>query len=186
MAICLSATLSACQSSGGKTAESADKHSAGSAAEAEIRRVAIDKERGEAVEISFARGSFLLTEEAKAKLDALLDRARSRPAGGNVRIVSWSDHEYPSETERALSRSEQELADRRGREIENYLKRAAKTRGPRELEMTTFNMAARPNTFENLVGTRNARLKQALESSPSRTKTSRSIVMLVREGTSGD
>ena len=73
----------------------------------------------------------------------------------DVKVIAWSDSEYPAKKQKQLSKKDRELAERRASMLEDFLKQNLKS-----ADVDTYNMAERPNTLENLFDTSDARLKR--------------------------
>ena len=109
-------------------------------------------------EISFSKNSAELTQAAKEQLSSIADAARLSRKIDGVKILAWSDEEYPSVRARDLSKAERNLADRRAKAIKSFLSSNYDVRGA-----DTINMASRPNALQKLFKTDDARLKRAME-----------------------
>lgn len=136
-------------------------------------------------ELTFEKGSTTLSDAQKKNLSALLSRAQASGKIDDVKVVTWSDMEYPSPNVQKLSKAQRDLATRRSRAVKDYLKSVEKG-----LDVDAYNMAERPNAFERLVRTPDERIKRSLEVAGIPTtdsyikvpaKASKSIVMLVME-----
>lgn len=136
-------------------------------------------------EISFDKGSTTLSDAGKKRLAALIARAQETGKIDEVKVVTWSDMEYPSPAAKKLSKAQRDLADRRNNAIEEYLESVSK-----DVDVDEYNMASRPNALERLLRTSDARIKRSLEVAGIPTtdsyvkvpaKASKSIVMLVME-----
>lgn len=137
-------------------------------------------------EISFAKDSSELTEEARRSLVSIIDAARISRSIEDVKILAWADREYPSTRIKKLSTGERDLAENRTRVIKDFLNAHFDL-----ADIDTVNMAKRPNTVQRWLRTDNARLKQAMEVAGIRdtdspndaraAKASRAVVMLITE-----
>ena len=124
----------------------------------EAKQVAAEQEAAFVVEIEFSAKSAKLGAAARAKVDALYKTVATPDRLKSVKVISWADDEYPSKRERKLKREEMDLAKRRGEAVQNYLK---SRNGKLEFEL--YNMAQRPGTFSEFVGSADARIKNSLE-----------------------
>jgi hypothetical protein len=133
------------------------------------------------VEIGFTHGSAMLNDSAKTSLNSIIKQARQDGKIDQVVVLSWSDEEYPSKNVKALPKSQRELAAKRNKNIEKYV------RTVRDVDVNTFNMAERPSTFSKLFNTDDTKLKESLVSAGLSTtadtadyvnKASRSVILI--------
>ena len=108
------------------------------------------------VEISFSPGSSTLTQNSKSSLDQLIKRSANNGKIDEVLVLSWSDQELPSDNLKKLGRSEINLATKRNKAVENYIKEN------RSIDVDSYNMAEQPNSFSKWINTTDARLKRSL------------------------
>lgn len=107
------------------------------------------------VEIEFTPGSSVLSENAKTSLNSVMDQARKDGKIDQVIVLSWSDHEYPSPSMKKLSKPQTELAEKRNKAVENYVKNI------RSVDVDTYNMAAQPNALSKWFNTTDKKLKDS-------------------------
>lgn len=124
----------------------------------ESKHVAIAQDASYVTELSFDESSANLDSSSKKKLDEILSRAKSDGKIDEVKVISWSDREYPTEKRGKLSKAQNELAERRANNIKKYLMGADQS-----LDVDTYNMAQRPNAVSKLFNTDNAKIKKSLE-----------------------
>lgn len=139
-----------------KTEEANAKPAPGPSMEA--KQVANEQEAAFVTEITFKKGSNSLTQVSKQKLTHLLANAKSAGDVEEIKVISWADTEYPSVNTKKLSKKERDLARNRNSEIQKYLK-AENDR----MKFTAYNMAERPNVFQDWLNTSDARIKKSLE-----------------------
>ena len=108
------------------------------------------------VEIEFTPGSSDLTENAKSSVNAVLQQARQAGTIDEVIVMSWSDREYPAKDIKKLPKAEKDLAERRNKAVESFIKSG------QSLDVDKYNMAAQPNVFSKWFNTRDSRLKNSL------------------------
>lgn len=134
-------------------------------------------------EISFDKGSTTLSDANKRKLAGFVDKARKSGKIEDIKVVTWSDLEYPSVDTGKLSKEQRDLATRRNRALKEYL--GGVSDGS---DVDVYNMASRPGALSRLVRTDDARVKRSLETAGIPTtasavkmpaKASKSIVMIV-------
>lgn len=147
---------------------------------------AVDAEASFVTEITFEKGSKDLSADSKNRLKSLVDRARQTGKIDDIKIITWSDMEYPSLNVKKLSKEQRDLAKNRNDTLKDYLKSG-------EVDVSdvdAFNMAERPNALERLLRTEDARIKRSLEAAGIPTtdsyvkvpaKASKSVVMVVLE-----
>ena len=85
-------------------------------------KVAREAEAQNYVEIGFNQGSATLTDNAKRSLNSIIKQARQEGKIDEVIVLSWSDEEYPSKNLKELPKSQRELAEKRNKNIEHYVK----------------------------------------------------------------
>lgn len=124
----------------------------------EAKQVANEQEAAYVAEISFKKGSKELTSVSKQKLNHLLANAKTAGTVEEIKVISWADTEYPSVNTKKLSKKERDLAKGRNTEIQNYLKAENE-----KMKFTAYNMAERPNVFQDWLNTSDARIKKSLE-----------------------
>ncbi len=128
-------------------------------AEPVAKNVAAETNAALVTEVSFVKGSSQLSANAKRKLEQLVIEAKSRGKIDDIKVIAWSDINYPSEVRGSLSNQQRTLASNRNREVEKYIKNVSET----SLSVDTFNMAERPNTFEKWFNTSDYKVKKSLE-----------------------
>lgn len=174
-------TLAACSS----TPKEEPKEAAAPTMSMEAKQVAIQEEAPHVAEIKFKKGSSTLSAEARKQLQDLMKSARSTGKIEEVKVVAWSDAEYPSEEGKELPQKDLRLADQRNRAIENYM-----TKQSEDAKVTAFNMAQSPSAFSEWIGSDEARIKKTLENAGIPTgeargadtpKASRAIIMIETE-----
>jgi hypothetical protein len=133
------------------------------------------------VEIGFKQGSATLSESAKTSLNSIIKQTREEGKIDEVVVLSWSDEEYPSKNQKELPKKQRNLAEKRNKSIEKYVK------SMRSVDVNTFNMAERPTAFSKLFNTDDTTLKESLVSAGLSTtadtgdyvnKASRSVILL--------
>jgi hypothetical protein len=124
----------------------------------ESKQIAAAESATYVTELSFERNSSNLDSGSRRKLDEILKRAKSSGRIDDIKVISWSDLEYPSEKRGKLSESQGRLAEHRADQIRDYLKKS-----DRSLDVHTFNMAKRPNSLARLFKTDDSRIKKSME-----------------------
>lgn len=132
------------------------------------------------VEIGFSQGSAALTDSAKMSLNSVVEQAKREGKIEEFIVLSWSDEEYPSKNIKELPKSQRELAERRNKNIEHYVKTM------KNVDVNTFNMAERPSAFAKLFNTEDTKLKESMVSAGLSTtdsgdyvnKASRSVILI--------
>ena len=103
-----------------------------------------------------------------------------------IKLITWSDEEYPSEDEDELSEGQQILVRQRNARIKNFIRDQRNT----ETDIEMVSMAERSGKLSELWGDADARMKKSLEAAgipntddkeKGTPKASRSIVMLILE-----
>jgi hypothetical protein len=140
------------------TAKVDDKNQPPTTVSNEAKSAAAQRNATFVTEVAFPKGSDGLSEQSRESLNDLIARAKSTGQIDEVKVVSWADREYPSESTKKLSKEERELADHRSERIKDYLKVVDKS-----LDVDSFNMAERPGALATLFKTENAKVKKSLE-----------------------
>lgn len=108
-------------------------------------------------EVEFVAGSDAVSEASRAELKNIIDDARQKGKIDNIKVLAWSDQEYPA-AKTAQSKEEIQLARKRLASLQKYLKG--------ELKITNvdgFNMAERPTKLKEFFNTQDARVKKTTE-----------------------
>jgi len=147
------------------------------------KSVAKVEEASYVTEISFDKGSTTLSAANKRRLASFVDQARKNGKIDDIKVVTWSDVEYPTAQEGKLSKEQRDLATRRNRALKDYLDDVSDGS-----DIDTYNMASRPGALSRLIRSDDARVKRSLETAGIPTtastvkvpaKASKSIVMIV-------
>ncbi len=109
-------------------------------------------------EITFAKNKSTLSSAAQKSLATELEKAAKSQTLEEVKIIAWSDMEYPSVHTQKLSKAQRDLAENRTSNIEKFLK----TKGL-SAKVEQINMAERPNALERFFNSEDARIKKSLE-----------------------
>lgn len=109
-------------------------------------------------ELAFENSSTTLTSDARNKLKETLATARQKGKVAEVKILAWADQEYPQPEQGKLDKNQRKLADDRASEIKNFFVDSAPG-----VAIDSYNMAERSGTFNKLLNTSDARVKQSLE-----------------------
>ncbi len=120
------------------------------------QRAATEAEAHKFTEITFKPGSAELTEPAKASLNRIVQDAGTTGKIDEVMVLSWSDYEYPAKNTQKLPKAQIDLAQKRNRAVENYVKSV------KSVDVDTYNMAEQPNTISKWFNSTDNRLKNAL------------------------
>lgn len=145
-------------------------------------RAAREAEAAYFVDVEFQKGSSLLTEQSRASIASLLNRARAEGELNDVKVLSWADDEYPSARRKKLSSAQRRLASLRNQSVERHVKSL-----PYDVRVETHNMAQRPSVVSRWFNTSDARFKRSLvaaglpttaESEPITGRASHAIVLV--------
>lgn len=109
-------------------------------------------------EVSFEPGSATLSEDAKERLNQVVNQARATGEIDDIKVISWADMDYPSASAKTLPKQQRDLAERRAEEIRRHLRASDAS-----LDVDAVNMTKRPNALARWVGTEDARIKRSLE-----------------------
>lgn len=156
------------------------------AASIEAKQIAAEEEAHAVTEINFKKGSSDLTAESQKKIKNLLSKIGKNQKVDEIKLITWSDEEYPAEDQSELSQGQQILVRQRNSRIKNFIQNQKKG----ELDIEMVSMAERSGKLAELWGDADARLKKSLEAAgipntedpmKGTPKASRSIVMLILE-----
>lgn len=111
--------------------------------------------------LEFEPGKSSLSNINKSHLNLLAQKAlRDGREVGEIKILAWSDKEYPSEFEH-VSPKDKILAKERGRNIEKYLKEELYATDP----IDVFNMAKKPGLFGEITKNEDWKIKETVQNS---------------------
>lgn len=140
--------------------------------------------------IVFDEGKAILSRDDKKQLQKLADKAHNdKREIDEIRILAWSDEEYPDPNRKKATEQEILLAANRAQEIKNYLEEDLS-----EYEdIDAYNMARRPDFLSKLLRDDEFSVKEAFESSgatgtkladgsTSYSKASKALVIIDYEG----
>src|ERR1035437_8925809 len=119
------------------------------AADTDSRRI------GPNATLSFEAKQTVLTKASKEKLNALIKEAKAKGQITEVQVAVWSDNPAPRAGEE-LSKPDQELAEKRAKTVQKYLKQNFKA------SVETYNMAERASWLARAFDTENAELKSEI------------------------
>ncbi len=116
----------------------------------------------DAVTVIFEEGKARLTDDSKERLQGLRERALASGKDiQEVKILAWADSEYPHRPGDSKTRREEQLAQKRARELRDYLREDLLGREDYE----AFNMAKRPNILSRLLKGEDYQVKQSYQKS---------------------
>jgi len=135
-------------------------------------------------EIVFEKSSAELSMDGQNHLKDVLSAAKAKGKVEEVKIIAWSDKEYPKSGK--LHKDQRELADSRGLEIAGFVRDVLKEP---ELDVDKYNMAEHSSELEKLFKTGDARVKRSLEAAglaqPEKSempkKAGRALVMIITQ-----
>lgn len=148
-----------------------------------VKRAAQDADAPYFVEIEFQKGSDTLTDRSRSAISSLLSRASAEGTLSGVKVLSWADEEYPSDSKKKLSTAQREIASGRNRNITDLVKEEAKG-----VDVESHNMAERPGAIARWFNTPDARFKRSLvalglpttaDEAPASGRASRSVVLVL-------
>lgn len=108
-------------------------------------------------ELSFQKNSSNLTEAQKTELRKVINEAAQKGQIDEVKILVWSDKEYPNKNMKQ-SKSDIKLAKNRLNDLKSFLKK--------DLNVSTvdsYNMTERPNALQKFFNTSDAKVKNTTE-----------------------
>ena len=111
----------------------------------------------EVTEVRFDRSSHKLTKESQQQLKEALAEAEKNGKIKAVKILTWSDKEYPTDEAKEEGK-DIKLADQRVTTLKDYVKKDLKV-----WDVGTYNMAERPSKIEKLFRTQDAQVKESAE-----------------------
>ena len=108
-------------------------------------------------EVSFSKESTQLSDRAKKELQEVITEASKKGQIKEIRVAAWSDQDYPAKGIH-LAGSQIDLAAKRAENVQSYLKESLKV-----TDVSTMNMAERPNDIQNIFKTSEAKTKNNFE-----------------------
>ena len=108
-------------------------------------------------EIAFDQDSSTLKSTEANDLRLTIKQAQQTGKISEVKVVAWADREYPVEGTKA-SDHDIRLANDRADRVKRYIKQEFSVR-----DVSTYNMAKRPNTLQEILKTGTQRLKKTLQ-----------------------
>lgn len=123
----------------------------------ETKEVAAKAGAIDVIEVTFDSGSSTLTDAQKNEIAKTVSQTKRKGALDRIEVLAWSDKEYPSPNQKH-GQGDLDLATRRANEVKKYLN-DSKT-AP---SVDTFNMAERPNKFEETLKLADAKVKDSME-----------------------
>jgi hypothetical protein len=124
----------------------------------ESRNLAAEQNASYVTEVTFEQKSSSLDKGARDNLIELLNRAKASGKIEAIKVLSWSDLDYPSHKHGTLPKGQAHLAEQRAEQIKGFLKGMDES-----FSVDTFNMAERPSSVSKLLNTENAKIKKSLE-----------------------
>jgi len=111
-------------------------------------------------EVEFDLGKADLTDLSKDDLNELKSEAEQAGDIKEVRVIAWADKEYPPSEQKKYTTADIRLSEERANNVKSYLKDQLHLKS-----ITTYNMAKRPNVFQEMLKTPSAAIKNTLEKS---------------------
>lgn len=108
-------------------------------------------------EVTFEKNVTGLSEAQKAEIRAAVSEASQKGKIDEVKVLAWSDKEYPTESGKP-GKSDVNLAKDRLRDLKAFLKDELKVS-----DVDTYNMSERPNALEKFFHTSDSKVKSAVE-----------------------
>lgn len=120
-------------------------------------QAALEVKASHFVEIEFKPGSSELSTASRTAIKNTLAEASKAGSIDEVKILAWSDEEYPSKQQGALPAPAKRLADQRSDKVSDYVNSLKY-----KVDVDRYNMAERPNVLQRWMKTPDARLKNAM------------------------
>lgn len=115
--------------------------------------------QGEYIVIRFPPGKERLLDSEKEKIKIFKKAVEGRANVNSIKVLAWSDQEYPVEGTPKPSSEEQKLADERGKAVREFLK---KDLGSKK-DVDVHNMAKQPGVFAQVFKSDDFQMKNSLE-----------------------
>lgn len=122
------------------------------------REIARAEDAAVVTEFKFQKGSSRLDETAKADLRRIINEAERKGELKELKVVTWADMEYPSSSDKKLSKAQVDLVKKRNESIKEFVKSYDS-----KIDVDSYSMAERPNKVEEIFKTSDARIKKSLE-----------------------
>lgn len=143
----------------------------------EAKSAAVSADASYVTEVSFDQGSAALNDSTRESITELVERAKATGEIDDVKVISWSDLEYPAEGSKKLPKAQKDLASRRAEQIKTYLKQKDSS-----IDVDTVNMTERPGALARWVNTDNAKVKKSLETAGISTSANETSVVAGKAG----
>jgi len=127
-------------------------------------------------EIEFQAGGDGIAEPSRDEIKRLLREARAAGTIDHIKVLAWSDQEYPMPKQKHSAR-EIKLADQRLARAKTFLQSDLKVNSVKE-----YNMAQRPNAFEELMRLPEANVKNTTENNGAAPKTQMELGLFGEKG----
>ena len=108
-------------------------------------------------EINFAKGKTEISKDEAQQLQQAIREAGKSGTVKNIKVLVWSDKEYPAEKTKA-EKNDIKLAKERAQKLRSLLKKDLNSS-----DVDTYNMAERPNAIAKLFRTSDALVKEKAE-----------------------
>lgn len=122
------------------------------------KKAAIELGADEVIELGFEKGTITLNDRSRQELDQLVEEAVRKGQIASVRVAVWGDREYPASKTDQVDEGQKGLARARAEAVKLYLQNGLKVP-----KVSVFSMMERPGIFQEMLGTKEARTKHALE-----------------------
>lgn len=125
-------------------------------------------------EFKFKRGQTKLTLANQKTINKVFKRAENKGEIEEVQVVTWADEKFPTQKQKDLSESQQNLVNKRNASIKKHLKKLN-----HKLEVKTISMAKRADALDRFTASDEAKIKEGLDQQDAPDKVSESMVIFI-------
>ena len=123
-----------------------------------MSEVAAESNASYYTEVHYEKGSARLEESGHRAISELIQKSMREGKIDEIKVITFADQPYPNSVRKRLSSEQRKIAEKRNEEISQFLKEAYPS-----LEVTTYNMASRPDVMQELFKTSDAVTKKSYE-----------------------
>ena len=138
--------------------------------------IAVDNGASFYAEVDFPKGSANLDATDRGAIKDLVAKSMSRGEVDEIKVLTWSDQEYPANKNLNVSSRQKKIADNRNDKIKKFLKSTYPA-----IDVTVYNMATRSNAFQEMFNTSDSRVKTGFNEANANVsdKASKSLILSI-------
>ena len=125
-------------------------------------------------EFKFEKGSSTVTKQQQQEIRETYEKAKKLGIVKEAQLVTWTDQEFPVKEKKELDSAQKNLVEKRNENLEKYIKTLDK-----KVSVKKISMAERASAFERFTSTKEAEVKESLQTQDAPGKTGESIVVFL-------